>query len=337
MMKKFISIIIPARNEERYIGSCLDSILQSTYTTECMEVFVVDGMSEDRTAEIVQTYHEKHPFISLISNPKRIAPVAMNLGIKASRGEAVFIISAHAEYDANYFEVLTEQLFTLDADCVGPVMVTDVKHKTNTSHAIVNVLSDKLGVGSAFRTGVKKIMEVDTVAFGCYRKEVFEKTGVYDERLIRNQDIEMNKRIINHGGKIYIIPQVEATYYARETFGQLAKNNFANGQWNLLTAFYTGTFSSLSLRHFIPLVFLLSLLIPALLALVWTPFLYVSIASAVTYMLATGIRSWMIAEKTTLFYQWWVFIVLHLSYGAGELWGIVSIFRKMISGKKDDI
>ena len=174
--------------------------------------------------------------------------------------------------------------------------------------------------------------EVDTVPFGCWRREVFEKYGLYDVRLVRNQDIELNKRIKRGGGKIYILPDTYCTYLARETWKALAKNNYGNGKWNILTVWYTKMFSSLSIRHFIPLLFVLSLIAPTLLALLWWPFILVSAASLLAYLCLVSIISFNLARRKGLnfFYLVVTFFVLHLSYGWGSLVGILSLpFMKM--------
>jgi hypothetical protein len=196
------------------------------------------------------------------------------------------------------------------------------------------VLSSKFGVGNSdFRVGVDRPKEVDTVPFGCYRKEVFEQYGYYDERLVRNQDIELNKRILSHGGKIYLVPDVACTYYARENFIDLAKNNFENGKWNVLTAYYTKTFSSLGLRHFIPLLFILSILLPMLGAIVYPRLLFWSIASLISYFALVIIVSFKLDDsKTNIVYLVSAFVVLHFSYGAGSLVGLYNVLRKKLKG-----
>lgn len=323
-----LSVICPIYNEEKYIAQFLDSLLTQDYPNEELEILLVDGMSKDRTREIVAEYIAKYPFIRLIENPDKIVPYAMNRGIDAAKGDIIMRLDAHASYQPDYFSVLVNGLKRLHADNVGTVCKTDVLNKTPKTLAIREVLGNKFGVGnSTFRTGIDHEQEVETVPFGCWTKEVFEKYGKYDVRLVRNQDIELNKRIIRGGGKIYILPDTYCTYLARETWEALAKNNYGNGKWNILTVYYTKMFSSLSLRHFIPLLFLLSLIVPLLLAFIWWPFALVSLASLLAY---TGLLSAVslklaIQKNLNFFYLLITFFVLHLSYGWGSLMGILKL------------
>ena len=312
----------------------MDSIINSHI--ENIELLLVDGGSSDKTVEIIKSYQEQHSFIKLLHNPKKITPISMNIGVEASTGDYIFIISAHASYQENYFSYLVGEIKRLKANCVGGVLKTEVKESNKKSNAIKTILTHKFGVGNAdFRTGSSEVKKVDTVAFGCYSKESFEKYGLYDERLVRNQDIELNKRIINGGGKIYLIPDVQCTYYARENFRALAKNNFSNGYWNILTAYYTKTLNSLSLRHFIPLIFVLSLLIPTLLSLLVPNLIYVTLFSLGSYLALVIIMSLKSKEKeNSFFYLIMSFFTLHFSYGVGSLIGIFSVLKSVIKGKK---
>ena len=329
-----LSIIIPCLNEEKYISTCIESILNSDIDFKSCEIIFVDGNSRDRTVEIITTYQEKYSFIKLLHNPKKITPVSMNIGIKEARGDFIFIISAHANYPKDYFKKLYDYLIKLKADCVGGVLITDVKNKNKKSNSIKEVLSHPLGVGNAsFRTGSSKIKEVDTVAFGCYTRESFKNYGLYNEKLVRNQDIELNKRIIKCGGKIYLIPDVKCTYYARENFWDLAKNNFNNGYWNILTAYYTKSLCSLSLRHFIPLLFICSVFLPVILSIFYTKILYITFFSLGSYLLFVTIISFKLKNnKNNIFNLIWGFITLHFSYGLGSFVGLFSVIKKYIKG-----
>lgn len=323
-----LSVIVPIYNEEKYIAKCIDSMLEQDYPKDDLEIILADGMSKDRTREIVAGYTAKYPFIRLIDNPNRIAPWAMNLGIKEAKGDVIMRLDAHATYEKNYFSVLVAVLKKYDADNVGAVCCTDVLNKTPKTLAICEVLSNKFGVGnSTFRTGITGAQEVETVPFGCWKREVFDKYGMYNVLLVRNQDIELNKRIIRGGGKIVIVPDTNCTYLARETYKALAKNNFGNGKWNILTVYYTKEMRSLSVRHFVPLAFVLSLIVPTLVGLFWWSALCVSALSLCTYLLALGSVSAKLAVSKGLnfFYLLMSFIVLHISYGWGSLVGILKL------------
>jgi glycosyltransferase involved in cell wall biosynthesis len=323
-----LTVICPIYNEEKYIARCIESIMQQDYPKDDLEVLFVDGMSTDRTREIIVSYLPQCPYLRVLDNPDKIVPYAMNKGISEAKGDIIMRIDAHTFYEPNYCSAIVRRLKELDADNVGCVCKTDVLNKTPKTLAIREVLSNKFGVGnSAFRTGIDGVKKVDTVPFGCWPKRVFEKYGQYDVRLVRNQDIELSKRIINGGGKIFIIPDTFCTYLARETFRGLAKNNFGNGKWNILTVYYTKTFSSLSLRHFIPLLFLLSLIVPLLLAFLWWQFVLISVASLIAYMGLLSMVSLKLAlsKHLNFVYLFVTFVVLHISYGWGSLIGILKL------------
>lgn len=323
-----LSIICPIYNEEKYIAKCIDSILAQDYPHDDMEVLLVDGMSNDKTRDIISNYTSQYSFIRLLDNPYKIVPQAMNIGIQNAKGNVIIRLDAHAIYELNYFSVLVTCLERLGADNVGSVCKTDVLNKTSKSLAIREVLCNKFGVGnSMFRTGITQETEVDTVPFGCWRKSVFSKYGLYDIRLVRNQDIELNKRIIHGGGKIYIVPNTFCTYLARETYKALAKNNYENGKWNILTVYYTKQLKSLSIRHFIPLLFVLSLVLPLFLSFVYFPIIYISLFSFLAYVLLIGEVSLILSvrKENNFFYLLLSFMVLHISYGWGSLVGIFKL------------
>jgi len=321
-MPKIVSIILPCRNEEKYIESCIKSLINNQSDNFQLEIIVVDGMSNDKTVEIVRNYIRRFSFIKLLQNPKKTVPYAMNLGIAQAKGDFIVRADAHALYPENYVSTLVTKLMELDADNVGATWETDVLIKNNKTLAIKETVSHRFGVGNAlFRLGIDKITPVDTVPFGCFRKSVFDNYGLYDLRLSRNQDIELNKRILRGGGKIYLLPDLKCVYYARETFSAIAKNNYYNGFWNILTVKFTKKVSSLSLRHFVPLCFILSLLLPILIGFFYKPAVWIATSSLILYFSFLTIISIRLAiqKKRHLFYLFWSFITLHFSYGTGSL------------------
>ena len=327
-----LSIICPIYNEEKYIARCIESIIAQDYPKDDLEILFVDGMSTDHTREIIASYLPQCPYLRVLDNPQKIVPYAMNKGISEAKGDVIMRMDAHTFYEPNYCSAIVKRLKELNADNVGCMCKTDVLNKTPKTLAICEVLSNKFGVGnSTFRTGIESVKEVDTVPFGCWPKRVFEKYGRFDVRLVRNQDIEFSKRIINGGGKIYIIPDTFCTYLARETFRRLAKNNYNNGLWNILTVYYTKQMKSLSLRHFIPLLFVLSLIIPMIVGAFWHPAWLMSAFVLLVYLLALGAVSAKLAKQKHLnfFYLLWSFITLHCSYGFGSLVCVFSLpFKK---------
>jgi len=335
MGDKKISIIIPMKDEENYIASCLESILNSDYNSKNMQIIVINSMSKDKSLSIVKEYMSRHSNIQCYDNQNVYTPFAFNMGVKNSGGEYIFIISAHCQYERNYFTVLVDQAGKLNADAVGAVSKTGVLNHTIKTNSIKDVLSNKFGVGdSYFRIGTNKVIEVDAIS-GCYHRRVFERYGLYNEKLIRNQDIELNKRIKNNGGKLYLIPYTSYTYFVRENFSALATNNYNNGFWNILTAYYTKTLNSLSLRHFIPLLFLFSLIIPTMLSVLSSQILWLSFFSFISYLSLVIIISFRIKNSSnSIRYLIVSFLTLHFSYGLGSLMGIFSAINKYIKGEK---
>lgn len=334
---KRISVLIPCRNEEKYINDFLSSLILSDYPRDFMEVLFIDGKSTDATQSIISSFMKEYDYIQLITNEKKTVPHALNLGIQKSNGEYIFILGAHSEIPKNYFSKLVEWSEVLHADNIGAVCKTDVKNKTLKTNSIIKVLSNKYGVGnSLFRIGTKETTEVDNISFGCYRREIYDQVGLYDIRLERNQDIELNKRLKSAGGRIFLVPDVYFVYYARESFKGIAKNNFQTGLWNILTVYFTKKLTSLSFRHFIPLIFILSIITPLIAMLWWSYAGLISILLLLIYLLVlTGISINIKDKDSTFFYILWSFIVLHFSYGFGSLLGLFN-FSKIFSHSKNE-
>lgn len=326
-----VSVVIPCRNEAKYISYCIDSLLAGSNGIP-IEIIVVDGQSTDNTREIISLKSASNYNIRLIENSDRFTPFGLNAGIKDANGKYILIASSHSAYPPDYISVLLKEINELQADGIGGVMKTEVLRSTRISESIRIALTHPFGVGnSLFRTGIDEPMKVDTVPFGLYRKSFFNEVGLYNTELIRNHDIELSKRALAAGKSIYLTPSVSCVYYARESYGGVWKNNFRNGLWNLKTVFITKNLRSLSLRHFVPLLFILSLILPVIPALLWMPlFLLISALSALAYILFLIVVSLKTKKKNTnTVHVITAFLILHFSYGCGSMAGLFHFYRLM--------
>ena len=322
-----VSVIVPCRNERRHIRRCLESIAKSDYPPACMEILVVDGLSDDGTADEVDAFARIEPRVRLFTNPRRIVASALNLGIRSAKGEIIVRMDAHNEYPPEYLPTLVDWLLRADADNVGAACVTLPHDESATARAIAVALAHPFGVGNAhFRLGVSEPRAVDTVPFGCFRRELFDRIGGFDEELVRNQDDEFNYRILRSGGTILLVPGVVSYYYGRASFAQLFRMYFQYGLFKPLVAYKVGRV--VTLRQLAPIGLVLSLVIGGPLA-VWSIGVrwllglgiaaYVAIAavSAARVARRQGVRCGL-----ALFAA---FPVLHVAYGLGFGYGLLRL------------
>jgi len=336
----FVSVIIPCRNEVGHIEGCLNSVVASEYPKDRMEVLVIDGMSDDGTREIAGRYSNAYPFIKLRDNPKRITPSALNIGVRNAVGEVIIRMDAHNVYGSRYIPMCVGHLLNSGADNVGGVWVTMPGKDTTVARSIALALSHPFGVGnSSFRIGAKEPAYVDTVPFGCYRREVFERIGLFDEDLVRNQDDEFNLRLIRNGGKIMLVPDIVSHYYARDSLRKLWRMYFQYGYFKPLVASKVG--GVMTLRQIVPALFVLALAVPFATGLFYRPSLSLFLLTAALYALANAGVSFRIAKVKGMRHFPGLmasFLTLHLSYGIGYLKGLWDFIlaRKHIEKKLED-
>lgn len=324
-----LSVICPIYNEEKYIAKCIDSILAQDYPKDDIEVIFVDGMSSDRTREIVAEYSAKYPFIRLIDNPDRIVPPAMNIGIKASVGDIIVRLDAHAVFPQNYLSELVKNLHELDADNVGGVCRTLPINDTPVCRSIAYVLSSSFGMGNShFRIGADSIKEVDTVPFGCFKRELFDRVGYFDEELTRNQDDEFNGRIIKNGGKIFLLPDLVIDYFARDTVAKVYKMFYQYGLFKPLVNKKLG--QPATIRQFFPLLFVLGLILGPLTFLISSAFIWLYLGVLLVYLtLAAVFSSRESRSLKEVLIKIWVYFVVHFAYGWGYINGIIKLIFKI--------
>lgn len=197
-----VSIIISCRNEEEYIGECLESIIAQNYPKDKIEILVVDGLSVDRTREVVSQYAQENPVVKLLSNEKKVTPVAMNIGIKGAKGDIVILVNAHSILDRDFIKYNIEYCAKTGADAVGGMLNTINKDKTLFAQTIPLAADSMFGSGGKrYRSGNQEGWVKDTLPYCAYSKDIFEKIGYIDEELVRDQDEEFNYRILKNGGK----------------------------------------------------------------------------------------------------------------------------------------
>lgn len=328
-----VTVLVPCRNEARFIESCLNSIVHNDYPESRLQVLVIDGQSEDGTVAIVERFRTLHCCVSLIENPRRITPTALNLGVKAAQGDFVVWMSAHNRYDSGYIRSCVEWALRSGADNVGGVIVAEPRESTIFGRAIAIALAHPFGNGgSKFRSAVAEPVWADTVFGGCYRKDVFTRVGLFNENLVRGQDFEFNVRLRRAGLRTLLVPAIRSTYFARSKPLDFLKHNWANGVWAILPFRYTDVVP-VSFRHLVPMLFVGSVIVSALLGLFFPTFRIVPLLIFGSYLLATILMSASIAIRERviglLFVMPIVFWSLHITYGLGSLWAAMRSARAL--------
>jgi len=335
-----VSIIVACRNEERFIGRCLDSIIANDYPKERLQVLVVDGMSDDRTREIVEEYLRQYPFIRMLNNPKKIIPCAWNTGIRNAKGEIVGIVSAHSTCETDFVSQSVKYLLEYSADRVGGRIITVPRDNTLMGKAISLALSLPFGVGNArFRTvdesAERQPVWVDTVPFWFCRRELFDKVGLFNEYLTRSEDIEHSMRLRRQGYKTLLVPSIVSVYYARSDLKSFWKHNVLNGIWAILPFNYTSDVP-VSLRHLVPLAFVGSVASFGVLSLMMKFFVLPFLLVLGSYCLVNAGFSTAVAirekDARLIFAMPVAFGALHIGYGLGSLIGLARFITMKLGG-----
>jgi glycosyltransferase involved in cell wall biosynthesis len=326
--KPYVTVIIPCRNEETFIDKCLDSIIVNDYPKDRVEVLVIDGMSQDKTREIIEGYADRYSFIRLLDNPKKITPAALNTGVRNAKGEVLIRMDAHASYKKEYISKCVKFLNEYGADNVGGKWKIVPRDNTFIGKGIVQALSHSFGIGNAYYRFInnKEPLWVDTVPFFCCRKNIFKKVGVFNENLTRGQDQEFNLRLRKAKLKTLLVPEIESYYYARTDFKSFYIHNFKNGIWAILPFKYT-TIMPVSWRHLAPLAFVSSIIIFGVLSFFFQPcfwpfFIIIGLYSFCSIYFSTKLS----IKKRDLRYLIVMPIIfgsLHISYGLGSLLGVL--------------
>jgi succinoglycan biosynthesis protein ExoA len=317
-----VSIVLPCRNEARHIKACIQSILTQDLPEGSLEIVAADGMSSDGTREYLEGMAREHPQLRVLNNPGRIVSTGLNAAIRAARGDVIVRMDAHTAYAPDYVRQCLAVMNESGADNVGGPMQTQAN--TFMQEAIRLVFHSAWVVGGARSHDPTYEGFVDTVIYGCWKKSVFDRVGLFDEELVRNQDDEHNLRLRRSGGKIYQSPRIRSWYHVRGSLTALFRQYMQYGYWKVLVI--RKHRMPASFRHLVPGLFLGILGFATILGLFWPPAFWAAAGLLGAYVVATLALSLAVAVRS----EWRVLPVLpivvgcfQIGYGYGFLAGLL--------------
>jgi cellulose synthase/poly-beta-1,6-N-acetylglucosamine synthase-like glycosyltransferase len=314
-------VVIPCRNEEDHIEGCINSIGSSVLENVLLTVIVVDGMSDDRTRDIVKSMTGSMDNLMLLDNPAQTTPFALNIGIEAHPFDVLIILGAHATVHKDFVQISVNGLRNdLSAGCCGGII--ENSYHSEEAECIGLAMSHPFGVGNAhFRTGATSGY-VDTVAFGAYRKEVFDSVGLFDEELVRNQDDEFNFRVTESGYRIVLDPAIRSFYVVRADLTKLFKQYQQYGYWKVYVNVKHGRITTW--RQVVPALWVSYLLVGLLSTFLFPALSPIFVGGVVVYLVTALVIAMRIGKSfRKTFGVFRAFLVLHFSYGWGYMKGIV--------------
>ena len=325
---KTVTFGVIAFNEHRFLPDVLDDLIKQTYPKKLIEVVLVDGDSTDDTWKIMESfqneYIKEYIDIKLIHNPKRVQPAGWNLVIQNSKADILLRIDAHARLSYDFIENNVKCINTGEYVCGGP-RENIIDEDTPWKRMLLDAEQSMFGAGIAsYRQETKEKKYVKSLFHGCYRKEVLDKVGLFNEDLIRTEDNEYHYRIREAGYNICYDPSIKSLYQTRNSLEGMIKQKFLNGLWIGRTLFICP--KCLSLFHLVPLIFVCIVIVATILLMVgiywpaisvWCAYGAVNVLMTLTAFLQSKKKSRSCIVLPV------VFLLLHLSYGLGTLFGIV--------------
>jgi len=324
-----VSILIPCRNEEKFIESTITSVLEFEDPDQIIkEILLIDGMSTDNTKNIISEFAATNDQIKLLENPDKHQAAALNIGIRQAIGNYIMRLDAHAVYPADYLKLCQTTAQKSGADNVGGIIIPKIRQNRYCASLVHALTTHKFGVGdSGFRTSLRP-GQTDTVPYGFFTKDIFERIGLFDERLIRAQDYEFNRRINAAGGTVWLNPEIQVGYFNQPTLWRFLKKMFVQDapynayMWYL--AHYTFAF-----RHAVTGIFTLGIIIGGTLSPVfwWVRWPFIALAGLYGLLaVISGVQqAWRYKQLLHVFLLPISFFLFHFIHGCGLLVGIMRL------------
>lgn len=325
-----VTILIPCLQEKHFIRACLTSAQSFDLPEgiELLEILALDGGSNDGTREIIGEMSKADPRIRLLDNPGRIQATALNIGIRACRGEYIIRLDAHSSYPADYLALSLDTAIRRGCDNAGGIFATQTRGDTYQAHLVQALITHPFGVGDAgFRTDAGE-GKADTVPYGCFRRDLFDRIGYFDERLVRAQDYEMNRRIIEAGGEIWRNPKIQVRYFPPADFRTfIRKQLHLEAPYNAYM-WYLAPYA-FAPRHAITGLFAAGVVVGATMSLFvgWIRLVFLAVmalyfALAIGSAISQARRYRDIRHAFTLPFG---FFLYHFLHGIGVLWGLAKL------------
>lgn len=316
-----VAVVVPCRNEKNHIETCIRSILKQGLSETELEVIVADGMSDDGTREILDQLAKDTSCLRIVDNPGRIVSTGLNAAIKKSQAKIIIRMDVHTRYAPTYVRQCLSVLKETGADNVGGPARTEASSYIQS--AICAAYHSPFSVGGARFHDVAYEGYVDTITYGCWPREIFDRIGAFDESLVRNQDDEFNLRLTRSGGKIWQSPRIQSWYKPRASFGWLFRQYAQYGYWKVRVIQKHKI--PASLRHLVPGGFVFLIIGLPLLSLIWNPAIWIWALLLALY----GITGIAISIAVAFRNGWrllpilpFTFACFHFGYGLGFLRGI---------------
>jgi succinoglycan biosynthesis protein ExoA len=338
-----VSVVVPCRNEKRHIRAFLDSVLRQELGRIEMEVLIADGMSEDGTRLVLDEFERKFAGIRVLDNPERIASTGLNRAIREARGEIIVRMDAHTTYATDYVRSCVEVLHETNAENVGGPALT--RADGYIAQAIAFAFHTPFATGGAKFRDPQYTGPADTVMYGCWRKSTLERIGMFDEKLVRGQDYELNARLLSCGGTLWQSPKITFWYRPRASLSGLFRQYFQYGFWKVAVVRKHGWLASW--RNLVPgscllagVVLLLCAAAASLGGLTWwrNIFLADCFTLAALYFIVSFATAFSVAKR-----KGWsffpslpiVFAVYHLSYALGFV--LALLYRPPTVGRTNPV